>query len=275
MAEIVDQTVSLEEGEEFGSIDDLDVAPSPEAQVEEETTEEVVEEPVSKVPAKFKDKSMEDVIQSYVELEKEYGRRSNEVGELRKLTDEIIRSSLQVNKQDAPQSSKIEVDDLLENPDLAIENAVNNSPRLKQLEEQLASAKRDEAKKVFETKHPNAYDLVQDPSFQQWVAASPVRQQMFMNAHQNYDYAVGSELIELYEQVHKVGADTAKESIKATRDKALKDAVTEKGSSGQGPKKIFKQLDIIKLMRTNPKKYYSDDFQAALVKAYQEGRVRR
>lgn len=276
MAEIIDQRdPELQDGEEFGNIEELGVAPEPEIEeLEDSLGEEEITTTEPEIPAKFKGKSIEDIVHSYTELEREYGRRSNEVGELRKLTDEILKSSLQVDTGGTTAKKKTEVDDLLENPDQVIEDVVSNSPKLKQLEEQLINARREEARKGFEAKHPNAYDIVQDTTFQKWVAASPVRQQMFLDAHQNYNYEVASELIGLYEQVVQTEANTVKEDRKAKRSQSLKDATTEKGSSGQSSKKIFRRTDVLKMIRTNPKKYNDPAFQAELAAAYQEGRVR-
>jgi len=280
MATIIDQKdseeLSLEEGEEYGDISELVATPERDevAEQEEEVGEE---EPTFEVPAKFKGKSVEDIVQSYTELEREYGRRSNEIGELRKITDEILKSNLQVNAGGSDTVStkhKIEVDDLLEDPDTAIENALSNSPKLRQLEEQIKQAEQEKKRKWFESQHPDAYELVNDPGFISFLEKSPVRKQLFLKAHQEYDYDMGAEIFSLYKEVMGNKVNEAKEQQKVNRDKALKAASTEKGGTGQSTKKIFRRTDILKMMRNNPDKYNDPSFQEELVKAYQEGRVR-
>src|SRR6056297_1023845 len=46
------------------------------------------------LPPKFKGKKLEDVVQSYLNLEKELGRKGQEVGELRKLADQLVERDL-------------------------------------------------------------------------------------------------------------------------------------------------------------------------------------
>lgn len=288
MADILDQTdedtLELGEGEELGNLEELGVEETPDTSEEEAISDEqidgeqVEEEPQFDVPAKFKDKSVEDVIKSYTELEKEFGRRNNEIGELRKLTDDILRSSLKINGGEEQSASatreKVDIDTLLNDPDSAIDKAINESPRLKQLEEQLKLAKIEEKKQAFEAKYPDVYDLVQDSNFQQWIHQSSVRQSMLQDAHVNYNYDVASELIDWYKQATGTKVEEAKEKRKQKAQTDLKAATVEKGTTGQSSKKIFRRADILKLMRTNPEKYNSDAFQAQLVKAYEEGRVR-
>ena len=72
----VEENQEAEETEEFTEItEDLSEAPEQE------------EEPQSELPTKFQGKSMAEVVSSYENLEKELGRKGQELGELRKLTD--------------------------------------------------------------------------------------------------------------------------------------------------------------------------------------------
>ena len=62
----------------------------------EETPTEIQEgqsqEP--ELPSKFKGKSITDIVSSYENLEKELGRKGQEIGELRQLTDQILKQQL-------------------------------------------------------------------------------------------------------------------------------------------------------------------------------------
>ena len=64
-------------------------------------TEPTVEEanPVD-VPSKYKGKSIEDVIKMHQEAEKLIGKQAQEVGEVRKLADDLIKQTL--SKPSAP-----------------------------------------------------------------------------------------------------------------------------------------------------------------------------
>ncbi len=51
-----------------------------------------VEEP--SIPSKFANKSTEEIIDSYTNLEKELGRKAQEVGELRKLSEKALQDGI-------------------------------------------------------------------------------------------------------------------------------------------------------------------------------------
>ena len=51
-------------------------------------------EPTSDIPDKFSGKSVEDIVKSYQNLEQELGRKSQEIGELRQLSDSCLNSPI-------------------------------------------------------------------------------------------------------------------------------------------------------------------------------------
>jgi len=276
MATILEQEndITLGEGEEFGNLDELGAVVPEEPQEPVEEPIEPVEEPDLDIPEKFRGKGLKDIIKSYTSLEQEFGRKSNEVGELRRLADEIIKQNLELNTGGIPAKKKLEVDDLLEDPEKAISSAVENNPRLKQLEERLINEERAKAKQAFENKHPDWMDVVNNPQFQSWVTSSPMRTKIFQEANASYDYQAGAELLDLYKEIYSTKIAEAKGEQKAAREKALKAATVEKGSTGQSSKKIFKRDELMNMIKYNREKYNDPAFQAELVKAYAEGRVR-
>ena len=54
----------------------------------------------AEIPDKYRNKSLDDVIKMHQEAEKLIGRQAQEVGEIRKLTDELIKTNLNKNTQD-------------------------------------------------------------------------------------------------------------------------------------------------------------------------------
>lgn len=276
MATIIEQEndTPLNEGEELGNLDEL-VAAKPETTEEAAPPEEKDEDII---PEKFKGKGVKDILHSYEELEKAYGRRNNEYGELRKLVDDVIKrdlNNLELSTGGTPaQKKKIEVGDLLDDPDTALNEAVASNPRIQKLEEQILLQNREKQRQVFETRHPDWKETIADTQFQNWVTSSPIRLKMFQEADAKYDYDTGSELLDLYKQIYSAKVEGAKQEQKENRDKALRAASVEKGSTGQSAKKVFKRTDIIRMMQTNRDKYNDPAFQAELAKAYEEGRVR-
>jgi len=80
--------------------------------------------------------------------------------------------------------------------------------------------------------------------------------------------------LDLYKEIYSTKIAEAKGEQKAAREKALKAATVEKGSTGQSSKKIFKREELMNMIKYNREKYNDPAFQAELVKAYAEGRVR-
>jgi hypothetical protein len=252
----------LDENEELSSFEEEEVI--------EEAPEE--EKPEIVIPDKFKGKDLEDVVKSYQELESEFGRRNNEVGELRKLTDELLQLKLNEGKSEEKPAPQMDVDTLLENPEEAISNVVDNNPRLKQLEEQLLQAEREKGRTEFEAKYPDAYEKAQSAEFQSFVTSSPIIQKMFQEAHANYDYASAGQLMDMYDQLHGKQVEEAVQGQENKRQEALKAASVEKGSPGVQKRKVYRRSELIQLRLTNPAKYdaMADDIR----KAYAEGRVK-
>jgi hypothetical protein len=228
------------------------------------------------IPEKFRGKSEADIAKSYVELEKEFGRRNNEIGELRKLTDQLLGLQLadkeQKTKQDTPVRPSVEFDSLVENPNEAIDAVVGSHPKLKELEEKLILKERQEAQAAFESKHNDWKDLVNSEEFRGWVSETKGRQRMFLEADSNYDYELADELFSMYKSTKGGQVVDDKEAEQAARDQALRDATSEKGTSGQKATKVFRRSQLIQLKVSDPAKY-----QALLPEielAYAEKRVR-
>lgn len=235
-----------------------------------DTLENIITE--KEVPSKFKGKELDDVIHSYTELEKELGRKNNEVGELRKLTDDILKQQLE--PEITKKENQIDLDDILENPNETITKIATdaNDSRISALEKQLQQARVAEQKAGFEGKHNDWDSVLNSTDFQSWVTGSPVRQKMFAEANQAYDYATLDEVFSLYKDVRGAVKEQAEEKAVTKRKKALRNTSVEKGSTGEVSKKVYRRADLIRLKQTNPNRY--NDMAEDIMLAYQEGRVR-
>ena len=58
-----------------------------------------LEEEATSLPEKYRNKSLEEVIKMHQEAEKLIGKQAQEVGEVRKLADELIKSNLASKNQ--------------------------------------------------------------------------------------------------------------------------------------------------------------------------------
>lgn len=222
------------------------------------------------IPEKFKGKSAAEIAKSYMELQSEYGRRNNEVGSLRKLTDQLLELKTQETKEEPVK--EIDVENLLENPGEAINQAVDGNPRLKAIEEKLTKADRQDSLTRFEDKHPKWKETLNTKEFQEWVLETPVRQRLFVEANNNYDYDTGSELFDMYNLAKGNAVEDATQERDTRARQAAKQAVTESGGSTETKgKPKYKRTELIQLKLSNPAKYNA--MLDKIMSAYADGRV--
>ena len=109
------------------------------------------------VPDKFKDKSAEEIIRSYIELEKAHGRQAQTVGQLRKTVDQMLEFQNSSEPSRAEPPKPLSVDDIYENPDDAVRRVVREETtgELKKVQDELTRTRRELTLREFEKKHPN------------------------------------------------------------------------------------------------------------------------
>ena len=245
--------------------------------LEEETQEQVedgtnLEQDESELPQKYQGKSTAEIIRMHQEAEKLLGKQSSEVGELRKVVDDYIQTQL---SEKAPQEVQPEEDiDFFSDPDRAVERAINNHPKIKEAEEISNQYRHSTALAELQRRHPDMQGILQDGKFAEWIKGSKIRQQLFVQADQQYDYEAADELFTLWKERQQVVSQTAA-TEKTERKKAVKAASTGnvRGSGEQSAKKVYRRSDIIKLMKEDPERYMS--LSNEIMAAYADGRVRQ
>jgi len=241
-------------------------------------TETEVESSVaeSSVPDKFAGKSPEEIIESYQNLEKELGRKAQEVGELRKLSDSFLQAELSRNSQaqSTPKETQEEPTDFFDDPNAAVNKAIENHPKFQEFQRFQAQQVQTAAKTQLEATHPDYADIVFNSDFQEWVQGSKIRQQLFQAADA-YNFDAANELISNWKDRAMINkTQEVNQAEEAKRKGALKAGKAEsRASSGStSGKKTYKRSDLIRLKMTDPLKYESmaEDIYAA----YAEGRVK-
>lgn len=154
---------------------------------EPEQAEEVAEEQ-SSIPEKYRGKSLEDLVQMHQEAEKLVGRQGDEVGELRKVVDEYIRTQLQESQAPKEQQEPDEEVDFFVDPKKAVSKAIENHPKIREAEEYSQQYRKQNALAQLQAKHPDMQNILQDAKFAEWVKASKVRTRLFVEADQEYNY---------------------------------------------------------------------------------------
>lgn len=287
MSKVVDWDQNEEIGEDESVVDVLDNDPTNSAEELEQEHEENLEaeagqEEEPEIPEKFRGKSTQEILDMYMNLEKELGRKGNEVGELRKLTDQFLELKIQEeknNKQGKETRNEPEVsdDDWFTSPKTATEKYLESSPtaqKVNDLEAKLREQELAKAHTEFEERHPDWKQLGGEDTFRDFITSSEYRYNLAQNADSG-DYSAANELFDLYKmyrQANGVDEGAKKQANREQLDKDRKKASVESTSSAPTSKKVYRRADLMKLRMNDPDKY--EAMQSEIMAAYAEGRVR-
>jgi len=250
-----------------------------EEEVVEEQQEPEVEEatPEPEIPEKYRGKSLADIVKMHQESEKLIGRQAQEVGEVRKLADELLKRELSQKKSIEPQEE--ETDDSLnyfEDPAGAVNKAVENHPAIQQAKQQAFEYKQQQVSQKLRSEFPNFDEVIQDQRFFNWINASPVRTRLFTEAHSQYDYESAAELLSTWNAMNPVKESAQDDQIvtesRKETTKNLKTAAVDTGSPAPSSRKIYRRSDLINLRLRDPARY--EAMQDEIMAAYAEGRVK-
>ena len=230
-----------------------------------------VETPDDDIPEEFKGMSAAELARVAKHARTQMGKQANELGEIRKLADELIKSQLQKK----PEPEPVKEVDFFENPQEAIRRAVETNPRVVAAEQYGIQAQKAQAQQLLKQLHPDFGQIVQDGEFATWIKASKIRSELFQRA-EGYDVSAADELLSTFKQLKAVKAEKPKVEVpdeeKASRAKTLQSASVDTGGSGESSKKVYRRADLIRLKMRDPAKY--EDMADEILKAYGEGRVK-
>ena len=247
---------------------------APEPEGEEIVAEEpAVEQEEEELPSKYKGKSVAEIIRMHQEAEKLIGRQAQEVGEVRKLADDLIKRQLE-GKSQVEEATKEDEIDFLDDPKQAISKAVDKHPAIAEARQQALQMKQMQIVQKLASSFPDFQQTVQDPQFTEWVTSSPVRLKLYNEANTNFDFDSAAELLGTWQQIRGTKAEAAKavpSTVKQERKQSVKSAAVDTGSVGVSSKKTYKREDIRNLMIRDPERYQA--MQPELMAAYAEGRV--
>ena len=225
----------------------------------------------SVVPEKYKGKSTDDIIRMHQEAEKLIGKQAQEVGEVRRLADDLIKQSLASKPQKHVEQQEPEID-FFEDPRKAIQKELSAHPDVIAAREAAQQFKRMQIQQKLGSNHPDFTQIVQDPEFVNWVKGSNVRMGLYAKADAEYDYDSADELLSTFKQIKSVKAQETKKAGDTARTSAMNEASVDVGGTGESSKKVYRRSDLIRLRMTDPSRYES--LSDEIMKAYQEGRVK-
>lgn len=232
------------------------------------------------IPERFKDKSIEDVIKSYTELEKAYSRQGNDLGEYRKLSEQLLAlESAGGSKETETQSEDISIDALYDDPKGTIEKVV--SQRVSGLEQQIQQERFTARLKQMNSKYDGWQEEVRTPEFVNWVqewANTPVRQRLVMQGDQG-DLDAAEEVLLSYYEKKQLAQQARQSERKAKRDADLAKGTLESGSPDSPESETTfsrkKLLDLRIRAKQGDRKAseFLKENQVDIARAYAEGRL--
>ena len=266
----------LNKGSEESDVNEIDQQEGQISQVDEggqENPEPQAQQEEDDIPEKYRGKSAKEIARMHQEAEKALGRQGSEVGDLRRIVDDFIKAQTVTKQQQAPSDTVDEDVDFFADPEKAVSRAIANHPKIKEAEMVTAQMKLAEASARLNAAHPDHQQITADPEFQEWIAKSKVRQELFARADSRFDVDAADELLSTWKE-RKAVVESSKAIGQAERKQAVKAASTGagKGSGESIGRKTYRRQDIIDLMVRNPDRYaaLADEIMAA----YAEGRVK-
>jgi hypothetical protein len=225
--------------------------------------------PEDSIPAKYQGKSAQEIIKMHQEAEKLIGKQAQEVGEVRKLADELLKQSLAAK----PALTEVEPEiDFFEDPQKAIRNSIDKHPDVLAARQSAQEFKKMQIQQKLAQNHPDFGNIVQDPEFTDWVKQSPVRLGLYAKADGEFDYDSANELLSTFKQLKQIKTQQVEAQGKETLKQNLKAAAVDTGGTGESSKRVYRRADLIRLQLTDRERYES--LQDDIMQAYAEGRVR-
>ena len=253
-------------------IDDIEDSTEGELNVVEQLIQsepKVEEDHPTNIPDKYKGKGIEDVIKMHQEAEKLIGKQAQEVGEVRKLADELLKQSL--SKPTQPTEVEPEID-FFEDPKKAVKQTLESHPDVIAARQATQEFKRMQIQQRLASEHPDFQQIVQNAEFAEWVKQSPVRLSLYTKADSEFDFDSANELLSTFKALKQVKQQTEVQQAKQATDKALKSATVDTGGTGESSKRVYRRADLIRLRMTDPDRYNA--LEPEIMAAYAEGRVK-
>tara|TARA_R110000868_G_scaffold410873_1_gene700668 strand:- start:1964 stop:2791 length:828 start_codon:yes stop_codon:yes gene_type:complete len=233
------------------------------------------EEPTadSDLPAKYQGKSATEIAQMHRELESRLGQQSQEVGELRKAFDDMVKTSIAAQNSSAPETEEDDTDFFVD-PKAAMQRAIENHPSMRQAQAVAVEMAKSQSLAALQAAHPDMKEVLADAGFREWIGKSKVRTQMYQKADKQYDFDSADELMSLYKERRGVVKQTEAVERVAQKNEVKKASTGSARSSSEGQKtrKTYRRRDIIELMNRDPKRY--EALMPEIMAAYSEGRVK-
>lgn len=244
------------------------------------------------IPEKLRGKSVRDLLTILREQEQHIGRQANEVGTLRKLVDQALEISTpgrasRPAREESITEEQLNADSLLNDPQGSVSRVAKATTR--PLEERLERMEMQNRHQAFLAEHPTALTDANDPVFVEWVKSNKARAKLGIRAFpqgQAPDFDAADDLWTLWEEHKAAKAQDSVVQQDETEPEPPKPAPRKQaapsllgGAGGKEPgtansSRVFSRTKLIQMQLQDPDAYYDPAFQAELMRAYQEKRVK-
>lgn len=240
--------------------------------------------PESTVPDAYQGKTMEEVIamaeqrdKSYNELRALQSRQANELGEVRRMADQLIQADIG-KKDTGTKEASIDLDSF-DDPKAATDAIAALIDRKVQeklggVEAKVGQLTGLSIEQRLNNDHPEWRSTIMSEEYTKWVAESPVRQRLAAEGNAG-DYDAGHELLSTFEALHKTAATDTADADEAAKEEALKSATLESSGTARrsdNAKPVYRRADIMALRINDPDQY--DSMRPEIRQAFAEGRVK-
>lgn len=239
------------------------------------------------IDAKYRGKSVKDIIDMHVNAEKAIGEHGRELGVWRNLVTELSTAAAArpATAATTPKEEPLNItsDQLLNDPVSSISKVVERAiaksvAPIRQNQEMNA---RELEIAGLQREFPKMSEWGNDPSFQKWATASPARAADAQAAAKG-DTAAARRLLENWSDRISLTAATATVDTPQTHVDTGKpqgvagarQATTERGGAGGGGVgRKYTQAELVDMINNKPDQWRSESFQAEIKQAMKEGRV--
>lgn len=235
------------------------------------------------LPAKWKGKSEKERAEMYKNLESVYGRVANDLGQQRKITDQILLDKrardlgIDPNKSVEPPKRKISISaaELLEKPSEILERELSavKDEIVQSVRQEISGRDAKTKEDQFLERHSDATDVVSSPEFIEFVNATPTRARAAALVRTTGDIETADALLTEFKESRKSTQPSREDTVSNEQERARQASL--EGSSSRAPatpKKIYRRADLIKLKMNDPETYA--ELNDEILRAYAENRVK-
>jgi len=193
----------------------------------------------------------------YSELEKLNSRQAQTLGDYRKTIDDFITHPTQeADPASEDTLSPITVDELYDDPNAAVQRAVESHPAIREareLKKSMEEGRRQSELEAFASRHDDYTEIVASPEFQNWVVENPTRKDLFQRGN-SYDFSAADALFSLYK------AEQGLTQVNSAHEIAQAELVSSSGELTQEPPTYSRSEYINQLKRSKQGDLEAEDW---------------